>query len=124
MCMTQENGPTISVTATSSLVMVGDLDMHVSIQLQFVGYTTSLTGERSEVSAPVDVGTNVTARKVYRQKSVFLLTFGVKNYHRQNKCKLPDSYIQLKYISIVLDNIVKLYGYAYRFFYINRVLNN
>ncbi len=57
--VTQEGGPTTSVSGSSSPVMVGDLDL-CQYSYSFVGYTTSMTGEVSGVSASVNLMVNLT----------------------------------------------------------------
>ncbi len=56
----QEDGYTTSVLpVTSSPVIVKDLDL-CRYSYSFVGYTTSVTGEVSEVSAPVNLTADLT----------------------------------------------------------------
>ncbi len=58
----QEDGYTTSVRqATSSPVTVKDLDL-CRYNYSFVGYTTSVTGEVSEVSAPINLIANLTGK--------------------------------------------------------------
>ena len=57
--VTQEGGPTTSVSGLSSPVMVGGLDLCL-YRYSTVGYTTSMTGEVSEVSASVNLTVNLT----------------------------------------------------------------
>ncbi len=57
--VTQEGGPTTSVLGSSSPVIVGDLDV-CRYNYRFVGYTTSMTGELSGVSASVNLMVDLT----------------------------------------------------------------
>ena len=57
--VTQEGGPTTSVSGSSPLVIVGGLDLCL-YNYSFVGYTTSMTGEVSGVSISVDLTVNLT----------------------------------------------------------------
>ena len=57
--VTQEGGPNTGVSGSSSPVMVGDLDL-CRYSYSFVGYTTSMTGEVSGVSASVNLMVNLT----------------------------------------------------------------
>lgn len=52
--VTRGDGLTTSVSGTSSPLMVGGLDL-CQYNYSFVGYTTSMTGEMSGVSAKVDL---------------------------------------------------------------------
>ncbi|XP_064393507.1 uncharacterized protein LOC135340988 isoform X1 [Halichondria panicea] len=58
--VTQEGGPTTSVSGSSSPVSVDGLDLCL-YSYSFVGYTTSMTGEVSGVSISMDLTVNLTA---------------------------------------------------------------
>lgn len=57
--VTREGGPTSSVYGSPSPVIVGDLDL-CRYNYSFVGYTTSMTGLVSGVSASVNFMVNLT----------------------------------------------------------------
>ncbi len=57
--VTQEGGPTTSVSGSSSPVNASGLDL-CRYNYSFVGYTTSMTGEVSGVSASVDLTIDLT----------------------------------------------------------------
>ncbi len=57
--VTQEGGPTTSVSGSSSPVIVDGLDLCL-YSYSFVGYTTSMTGEVSGVSISMDLTVNLT----------------------------------------------------------------
>ena len=59
--VTQEGGPTTSVSGSSSPVIVDGLDLCL-YNYSFVGYTTSMTGEVSGVSISVDLTVNLTGK--------------------------------------------------------------